>query len=395
MLKVLCLFWVSIAAPMSHAEPYLMNDVGGTLTTPRGWEMTRWSDWDFKAKGANGTIMYKLWLTPYQSVVNAETASSFADEYVRLLSKEGGGEGTVTQTEVKTIGGRDTAISTIVFKGKNGKGSEGVYIGAAFAGNGQMIHSRVIASKRNLKAARSALEETLETFKLSKGPAQVEAGDVVSDAGFTATLPEGWRVPVEAEKSLVVGITSKMWKSDLGKDECWVGIQPPIVGDPSVVFACKKFWDGSPVDEHSFSAIEAEWRTLFFGKAGAELPPGEEIMVGDRTGALFRPRDGENPIRLMVAAFDGGVMAVWLRGRNSDTAAADILMNELAPTVRFTGPDGGQPLVRPDRVVGYYLSHRPGHPLVWGPALLLLVGLVGFSRRAKRSNPYGDLEDEI
>ena len=172
MLKLLCLLWVSIVAPMSHADPYLMNDVGGTLTTPRGWEMTRWSDWDFKAKGANGTIMYKLWLTPYQNVVNEEVASAFADEYVRNLSKEGGGEGTVAKTEVKTIGGRATAITEINFKAKGGKGSEGVYVGAAFAGNGQMIHSRVIASKRNLKSARAALMGTLETFKLTKGPAK-------------------------------------------------------------------------------------------------------------------------------------------------------------------------------------------------------------------------------
>jgi len=83
-------------------------------------------------------------------------------------------------------------------------------------------------------------------------------------------------------------------------------------------------------------------------------------------------------------------MAVWLRGINSDTAAADILMNGLAPTVRFTGPDGGQPLVRPDRVVGYYISHRPGHPVVWAPVLLVLGGLVAFSRR-KKTNPYEDL----
>jgi hypothetical protein len=395
MLKVLCLLWVSFVSPMSHADPYLMNDVGGTLTTPRGWEMTRWSDWDFKAKGGNGTIMYKLWLTPYQNVITAETASSFAEEYVRVLSKEGGGEGTVTKTEVKTIGGRDTAISEIVFKAKDGSGSEGIFIGAAFAGNGQMIHSRVIASKRNIKSARTALTGTLESFKLTNGPADVVVGDVASDAGFGATLPDGWRLPLESETPLVLGITSKMWKSDLGPDECWVGIQPPVVGDPGVVFACRKFWDGSPVDEHSFATVEAEWRTLFFGKAGAELPPGEQIVVGDRTGALFRPRDGDNPIRLMVAAFDGGVMAVWLRGTKSDAAAADILMNKLAPTVQFTGPDGGHPLVRPDRIVGYYVSHRPSHPFVWGPGVLLLLGLVAFSRRKKRSNPYGDLEDEI
>ena len=147
--------------------------------------------------------------------------------------------------------------------------------------------------------------------------------------------------------------------------------------------------------EHSFDAIEAEWREMFFGKAGAELPPGERVAVGDRVGALFRPRDGANPIRLLVAHFDGGLMALWLRGAALDAAGADALMMKAATTVAFTGPNGGAPHIRPDRIASYYLNHRPAHPLVWGP-ILLLIGGIGFAvRRNRGRDPYADLDDEL
>jgi hypothetical protein len=389
-----CMFWIWIAAPIANAGPYLMNDVGGTLTIPDDWEMTRWSDWDFKAKGANGSLMYKLWLTPYQSEITDASADAYAAEYLEQVEGEGGGDATVTATEVKTLGGRSTAITEIAFKAKGGKGSEGVFVGAAIAAEGQMIHSRIIASKRNARVARTALEKTLDTFSLKKGPAAVEGGDVESDAGFAAALPDGWRLPVDAERSAVVGIASKMWKSEFGPEECWLGIRPPFIGEPDVAFACKRFWDGRPVDEHSFSSIEAEWRDLMFSKAGAEIPPGEQVMVGDRVGALFRPRDGANPLRVLVAHYDGGLMAVWLRGASLDAGGADAFMLNMASTVRFTGPEGGVPQIRPDRVYGHYVAHRPTHPIVWGPALLLIavIGLV--VRRRGANNPYAEFDDE-
>ena len=49
MLRFLFAMLLGTAAPTAHAEPFLMNDVGGTLTLPAGFEMVRWSDWDFKA----------------------------------------------------------------------------------------------------------------------------------------------------------------------------------------------------------------------------------------------------------------------------------------------------------------------------------------------------------
>ena len=121
MLRFLFAMLLGTTAPTAHAEPFLMNDVGGTLMLPAGFEMVRWSDWDFKAKGANGTLMYKLWLTPYQAPINEVTGAVFADEYVRKLGNEGGGDGELQRTEIKTLGGRDVVISEIVFKAKGGK----------------------------------------------------------------------------------------------------------------------------------------------------------------------------------------------------------------------------------------------------------------------------------
>ncbi|MEC8191651.1 MAG: hypothetical protein VX944_10410 [Myxococcota bacterium] len=395
MFALLCLVWMSIASPVAFGGAYLMNDVGGTVTIPDDWEMTRWSDWDFKAKGANGTMMYKLWLTPYQSPINPEAAAAFGEAYIDDLAGEGGGDARVVASTIRTIGGRDTAVTEIAFKTKGGKGSAGAFLGAAFAGNGQVIHHRIIVSQRNVRAARRALDSLLESFELTTPLAELGGPEVESSAGFRAVLESDWRPPVDAERSGVVGIASKMWTSEFGADECWMAIRPPFIGEPDVAFACRQFWDGSPVDKHSFDAIESEWREMFFGKAGAELPPGELVTVGDRVGALFRPRDGANPIRLLVAHFDGGLMALWLRGAALDATGADALMMKAAASVVFTGPNGGAPQIRPDRIASYYLAHRPAHPLVWGPVLLVLGGIVLVVRRNRSRDPYADLDDEL
>ena len=392
MISFVVAVWMSFAAPVANAEPYLMNDVGGTLHLPKKWEMSRWSDWDFKAAGPGNTILYKLWLTPYQHPMDAAAAKAFSKYYLEKVEKEGGGNASIAKAEVKTIGGRSTVFVEIDFVSSGGKGSPGVFYGAAIAGEGQVIHSRVIASKRNAKAAKAGFLDTLKDFKLAKGPAQTGAGDVAAEAGFAATLPDGFRPPLEKEKAGVLEITSKMWASALEPTECWVGILPPHVGEPDVLFACEKFWDGSPVDEYSFSDIEGQWREIFFGKAGAELPPGELVTVGDRAGALFRPRDGDNPIRLLVAPYDGGLMAVYLRASSLDAAGADTTMNALAATVKFTGPEGGAPIIRPDRWVGYYLSYRPTHPIVLAPIIVLIGGIIFLVRRKKSSNPYEDFD---
>jgi hypothetical protein len=379
--------------PSVQAKAYLMNDVGGTINLPKSFEMTRWSDWDLKAKGANGAIMYKLWLSPYQSPITVASGRQFAEEYVRKLGDEGGGDVRVVSTELKTLGGRDTVMTEIRFKSSGGKGAAGVYIGAAVAGAGKVIHSRVIASARNAQGARKALEQSLVDFDLKAGPLDIETGAVSTPAGFEAMLPGGWRIPLEPELEDVLGISSKIWKSSLDKTDCFVGILPPVVGEPDLLFACAKSWEGHPVDEASFSDIEEAWRDLFFGKAGVGLPAGEPVEIGGRLGALFRPRDGENPIRLVVAPFEDSLMVMWFRGGSLTAKDADALMLKMVSTVKFSGADGGKPMIRPDRWVGHFVRHRPTHPFVLGPLALLIFGLGALFLRRGRKTPYEDFED--
>lgn len=388
-----CFFvWSLIALPVAQAQPYLMNDVGGTLHLPKGWEADEWADWSFKAKGGGGAILYKLWTTPFQSEMNEDSAKVWVELYKERLTDQGLKDPKVVKTEIKDVAGRPTVLTEMEVK-FGGKGSKGQALFAAFSGEGQIIHSRVISNTSNFRKAQAGFMETLDKFELKKGPAKSAGSAVSSGAGFAATLPNGWRTPFESENSAVLEITSKMWPSDLSSEKCWSAIKPPALGDPDVMFACSKPWSSGPVDEYSFAGVEAEWRSLFFGEAGSQLPEGESIQVGDRMGAMFRPRDGQNPIRLLVAPYSGGVMVVWLRGASSDATSADTAIKSVASSVQYTDAEGGHPIVRVDHLVGYYLTYRPTSPIVWGPILLVLGGIVVLVRRRSGRSPYEDFDD--
>jgi len=385
----LLLMW--IWSTVALAEPFLMNDVGGTLHLSADWKMTRWSDWDFKATTKDEAIRMRLWLSEYQTTIDDDAAKVWGADYVSRLEKEGAGNGSIAKSAVEAIEGRPTVWSQVDFQFGGGKGKKGIAQHAAFAGAGQVIHLRVISNARNMRRAEKQLHAMLEGFELAKAPAEQGTSAMSSESGFGATLPDGWRPPVEKEDRLVAKIIEKMWSGD--QSECWVGMRPPVLGDPDVMFACKKYWNGGPVDAYSFDTVEAEFRTLFFGQAGAEIAKGEAIDVGDRMGALFRPRDGDNPIRMLVAPYDQGVMVVWARGASLAPVTMDTVMKEVAGSVTYTGPDGGHPKVRPDRMASYYVTHRPTHPIVWGP-VLVLVGIIGFFvRRRKGHTPYADYDD--
>jgi hypothetical protein len=87
-------------------------------------------------------------------------------------------------------------------------------------------------------------------------------------------------------------------------------------------------------------------------------------------------------------------MALWARGSSLEPAALDEVLKGVASSVKYTGPDGGKPKVRPDRWVGHYLNHRPTHPVVWAPVLLLIGGIGVLVRRRKGHEPYAAFDDK-
>ena len=58
----------------------------------------------------------------------------------------------------------------------------------------------------------------------------------------------------------------------------------------------------------------------------------------------------------------------------------------MVSTVKFTDPMVDS-LIRPDRRVSYYLTHRPTHPFILAPMLLIIGGIVVLVRRGRGKNP--------
>lgn len=366
---------MALAAP---PQSFPMNDAGITLNLAPSWEMTRWSDWDFKAKTRDG-VQVKVWTTPFQVEVTEEAVQAWAGMYAAEMEGEGFAEVKVVSAKVTTVAGRPTGSVKLSMQPRSGGPMKAVLNAMSFTGNAQVIHAYSIALARLDDKAERALMELASGLEVTKKPVEIKDGAVSTAAGFGATLPPGWRAPLPEELTATIAVTSKAGEEELDPAKCWVAIRPPPVGEPDVIYACTAALYLGPVDEHSFAGVEPEVREKFFGRVDPPVPAAESVAVGDRTGFYFRPGGGEKPIRLAVAPYGAGqVMMMWGLARNLDAAGLDAAMQQVLPKVTFSGENGGQPIIGLDRKVGYYLKYRTFSPIVMGPALLLLafVGLV-------------------
>ncbi|MFT5680888.1 MAG: hypothetical protein ACI8RZ_001794 [Myxococcota bacterium] len=379
-----------LLALSAHAEDYRMNDVAGSVVLPAGWEVSDkgWTDYDFKAQSDTNLLM-KLWLTPFQVTVDDAAAAHWAEVYTGILEREGLEEVAVASTTTTTIARRPTAISKITFTHKTG--GPGAAWFAGFASNGQTIHLRIVGLKRNDAKAEAALTRFVDQLELDA--AALPAATEVEGGGFTATLPDGWRVPHPRELDAVKKIVTKLDDS-YAADSCFVGIRPPLTGDPDVVFACGTYLHVGPLDEHSFDGIEAEVNEKFFGSSATPVEAATPITVGDRMGFYYSPPIPGGTYRLALAPYDKGMMMTWAVANNIDEASLDTALLELTGSVAFTGPEGGQPIIAPDKKIMYYLKYRPtSAPVILSG--LVLVGLIGggiaMMRRRKPSYEIDDI----
>jgi hypothetical protein len=369
---------------VAAAEPYGMNDLGGALDLPDSWKGKSWSDTDLEAetRGKQGKLTLRVWMSDYQVPIDVTSRAAFTADYARRLGVLGGKRVRLLSSDVETFSGRTTLWAKHAFD--LGGGVRAVAQTAAFAGYGNVIHIRVLCNEHQAPNGLRALKQFVQTFDLQKKPGKTAGKSVEAEDGFASVLPDGWRTPIGGERARVRKITDKLWASKKGTEPCWVALRPVAVGSPDVMFACGRSWSGVPVDEHSMSAVDEEFRDLFFRDAAAEIAPAESVSVGDRMGLLFRPREGINAIRLIAAPYDRGLVAIWARAGSLEGAALDAAISAAAESTTFTGPEGGKPNIRADKWVGYYLAHRPTSPIVLAPALGI-VGLVGFlvARRKK------------
>jgi len=297
----------------------------------------------------------------------------------------------LTAREVTEIGGRKTAWMAYDL---SISGGQGVAYAAAFTGAGSTVFLRVVAAKKQSRQAEADLRSTLDSLVLDKGPLDTGSGALETAAGFTAQLPEGWRAPLRDELDRVRAVTKKVGEEGLAADDCWVGVRPPATGEPDVIFACRsQYWIG-PLDEHSFDAVEAEVHERWFGRSEKPVPKAGQVRVGDRVGLYFMPPVAANPVRLAMAPFDGGMMVMWGLAGQLDESGLDAAMNAILPTVGFTGPDGGAPVIGADKWAAYYLRHRPTSPWVLGPGLTLLALVGGGVAMSRRRRPGLDDEED-
>lgn len=379
---------LALSLPTAHADDdhWTMADAGWGVRLPAGWEVAEggWSDWSLKAKHADGSVL-QIWVTPFQIPVDPTSIASWAEMYREQIIEEAQAEVQIRSQSVLELAGRQTGHVTLDVKVKGGEGVAEVY---AVEGAGHTVHARVVTGKRKAKAAGAALRTVVETVRVDQPPYPTVTGVVASrEAPFSVTLPEGWRVPLEAEAADVGKIVGKLGIEAIDDEVCVVGLHPRAHANPDLTLLCPAVLPMGPLDAHSFPSEERSLHQLFFGTATADVPPGEAVTIGDRMGVLFRPPTGAGTLRLAVTPFAHRVLTWWGVG-GTEGSELDEALFQMHPTVQFSGPEGGKPVIRLDQWVSYYLRHRIPTPFVVG----LGAGLIGLGVAATRrkKNPIED-----
>jgi hypothetical protein len=384
---------LTTASASDDADGYGMTDVGATAWLPDGWTSITWADWELIAESKDRSVRMKLWTTPFQVPPDEASGRAWADMVVAQYQSQGHTDVGIVAAGVRDQAGRPTAWATLQFKFAEDKGQSGVVHLRSIAGAGQVIHLTTLASARNSKAAETAADAVLDRLRLDKPPLDVSGDRVESAAGFAATLPTGWRAPLDPELGHVRKATSVVGEEKLDPDLCWSAVRPPPSGDkPDVIFACQLGVHLDPVDARSFADIETDLHTRFFGRSDNPVPAATPVNVGDRMGFYYRPPVKVEAVRLVLAPYNGGLMMIWGLGGHLDEPGLDAALTALLPTVQYTAPGGGHPVIGFDRRVAYYLKWNRTSPLVLGPAVLvlgLIGGAVAMSRRPKR-DPLDD-----
>ncbi len=212
----------SYAGEVEEAPEFLLADIGVRVDLNKKWKMTRWSDFDLKAE-TSGPVFLFTWSTDVQSDVSKFDAKVWEPVHLAKLEEMGGGvDPKVAKAEVKEIGGRQVALVDISFKLKSG--GDAVLYGATTATEGRMVHVAFVAGKRYAKAADKHRTTVMEDLDVKADAADVAWGASVEADGFSNTLAEGWRVPLDPEEGIVTSAAGKMGVEET--ENCWLALRP-------------------------------------------------------------------------------------------------------------------------------------------------------------------------
>lgn len=361
----------------AHAEPYALAEAGITLNLPAGWEMTRWSDWDFRGKHSAGMAL-EVWYSPWQLPLDGSLGPALQKQYADHLEEQRAGEVTVTPGSSPVTMGEVEVISTAMRFKFDRTGPNGVAYAAAFPAEGKLMHIVVYAPASNAARASSAVEALVSRLSIEKPPADLTAttGPQTSPLGFTVALPAGWRVPLESERSEALALVKE---TPISKPkDCFVAAHPDMNGAASAMFLCQESWRLGILDEYSFEEEGGRLKDLIFAKAAAAIPAPDPVETKDRMGVVFRPSTKDHDLSMGVLPYDRGQVVAWVVGPSGTSEALENTLRKTFTDLTFAGPDNGKPPYGPGEWVVHTLTYRPFHPAVLlcvGIALLFVGGL--------------------
>ena len=376
----------SYASEIEEAPEFLLSDIDVRVDLNKKWKMTRWSDFDLKAETA-GPVFLFTWATDVQSDVSTFDAKVWKPMHLDKLEEMGGGiDPKVTNAEVVTIKGRNTALVDISFKLQSG--GEAVLLGSTTAVEGRMVHVAFVAGKRFAKSADKHRLAILEDLDVKAAEADVAWGVSVEADGFSNTLAEGWRAPLEAEESIVTIAAGKMGVENTGN--CWLALRPHGPATADSMIACQGGLMLGVIDEYSFEGVEPTIRERMFGKA--EVGPAKQLELEDRLAFIYDITD--KGLAVGVVPYEKGVARIWTIGEAGD----ETLLSALEEVLKSGDYGGAHPASAGDQL-SYYTTYRPFSPVVLCPlfGILLLGGSVvvvgGIMMARGKKNKY-DLDDD-
>ena len=367
-----------LALALAHAEPYALLDAGMTFELPGGWEMTEWSNWDFKGRTLDRSIALDAWYTPFQLPVTKENASEWAALYREKLEDMKAVGVTRDTVEVREASGRTTAFTTMRFTLEKG-GPKGAMFVASFATEGKIMHVATLAVGPNVPRAQSGLDAVLARLTVQRQPADTLAlgGEVKTELGFSATLPDGWRKPLAIEDEESLKLIGGLGIGPKDPTTCFRAIHPMPNGEAALMVFCSEPWKMGILDEASFLDEELLLKQRFFGKAADKIPAADRLTRTDRLGILLAPEINGKDLRIAALPYDRGTVVAWGVG---EPGTGELLTSSLRSTsmsLAFDGPDGGASVHEAGEWVVHTLTYQPWHPAILASVALFLGVLAG------------------
>lgn len=376
-----------LAISLALAEPYALANAGVTLNLPAGWEMSRWSDWDFKARHPGGLAM-ELWYTPWQIPADTEVYKGFTRNYEATLADQRAGAVVVSSVKSAAAGGNAFIHSELGFRFDNGDGPPGVLHVAAFPGDGKVIHLAIYAASPNAGRAAAALDAIVSRTQIDKPPAPTATltGAQPTKLGFAVNLPEGWRMPLATEQEEVTNLASATGAGDISA--CFVAARPaPEGGDLAIL--CQASWMLGVLTERSWDDISVRLKDGMFGKAAGKLAPPDKLTLPDRLGFRFRPEINDHDLRVAVVPYERGAIHGWAIGPLGAGAELDSGLEAIASGIKYEGANNGLAKLPFGENLTYILTYEPFHPGVLccvGATLVFMSG-IGFLVFRKKPAP--------